>query len=422
MINRLRPFLTFRLTLTLFWRVGTKSDLRVNTCSGEWCRTLLGRILLIFPTPSFSRQYTNNICWISNHYYIPFDHKIPDPVELQRREPAISYYQWVPMLLLGQALVAFTPSMIWRFFNVRAGIDVSSLMDVARVSQRAAYSEMREKTVRYLVNQIDRYLLAQRDYRTGCCVRLKQLVARYCFLVGGKRHGNYLTVAYLFVKFLYAFNAIGQILLLDIFMGGDYHMYGVYVIVRLFRGEDWTLLERFPRVTLCDFKIRHNARLHDYVVQCALTINLFNEKIFLMLWYWWVFVALCTIVSSIQWIIRSLYWPGQVHYVKKKLRAFDANQRTKGTVQKFVQFYLRRDGIFLIRLISMNISDMIASEALRGLWESYGPERRVISENPAKSRRAQGPVAVPAPSAMGTMEVVWCMASHLCNTRLFLTS
>ena len=110
-------------------------------------------------------------------------------------------------------------------------------------------------------------------------------------------------------------NAVGQLFLLDALLVNDYHLYGAYIIERnnyynnsnyyycyyhyyndygayiverLLRGQDWTQSERFPRVTLCEFEIRRQSRLHNYVVQCTLTINLFNEKIFLFVW-------LCTI-------------------------------------------------------------------------------------------------------------------------------
>ena len=331
--------------------------------------------------------------------------RVPDTYELRRNQHMVSYYQWVPLVMLCQAMLSFLPCLIWRFLNVRSGIDVGGLMDSARTCKRASYNEIREKTIRYMVNQIDRYLLTQRDFRKGCCVRIKQLVARYCFLVGGKRHGNYLTVTYLFIKLLYAANAVGQLFILDMFLGIEYHMYGIYVMMRLMRGEDWTTSDRFPRVTLCNFRIRHQSRVHDYVVQCTLTINLFNEKIFVLLWFWYVFVALLSIFNFLQWIARSLYWPAQVHYVRKKLRALDASHRTKATIAKFTQYYLRRDGIFIVRLISMNIGEMVAAETLCGLWENYGPERRLISEHPARSRRSTVTTAHPT-GPSGNMEVV----------------
>jgi len=69
------------------------------------------------------------------------------------------------------------------------------------------------QAIRYVVNQMDRYLLAQREYRTGCVVRIKHFIAKLCCLVGGKLYGNYLISGYMAVKLLYVANAVGQQLL-----------------------------------------------------------------------------------------------------------------------------------------------------------------------------------------------------------------
>ena len=334
------------------------------------------------------RQYTNTICWISNTFYVPFEQRIPDDNELVwQQKRVVSYYQWIPLMLLTMVVFSLLPAFIWRFLMLRSGIDVASVMDAAAACQRASYAEIRARTVRYMINHIDRYLLAQRDYAKDCCMRIKHLTAKYCFLVGGKRHGNYLTVAYLLVKILYLINAIGQLFLLDEFLGIDYHMYGVQVIRRLLRGEDWTVSERFPRVTLCNFEIRHQARVHDYVVQCALSVNLFNEKIFVIIWFWYVFLAVVTAASLVHWSIRAIVWPAQLRYVKRHLRAYEVTHRSKANLRKFTQHYLRRDGIFLIRLISINIGEIVAAEVLAGLWENYGPDKRFIAENPTTRRQ-----------------------------------
>jgi len=254
------------------------------------------------------RDYANTVCWVSNTYYLPIEQTIPadrfavvaageaggsssgaaggggvggrppvviGQVETQRSAALVSYYQWVPFILLFQAVLAAVPSLLWRFFNKRSGIHLATIMDAARVCCRASYLEIREKAVRYIVNQMDRYLLAQREHKTGCMVRVKHFIAKICCLIGGRLYGNYLISAYLTIKMMYLANAIGQIFLLDAFLGSDFHLYGIYIVDRLIRGQDWSYSERFPRVTLCEFEIRHQSRVHQYVVQCALTINLF---------------------------------------------------------------------------------------------------------------------------------------------------
>ena len=100
-----------------------------------------------------------------------------------------------------------------------------------------------------------------------------------------------------------------QIFLLDSFLGmrSEYYIYGLTVAGSLLKASatsatlNWPLSERFPRVTLCDFEIRQLDNVHDYTVQCVLPINLFNEKIFLLIWFWLVFVAVATFVSLLQW-------------------------------------------------------------------------------------------------------------------------
>jgi len=87
-----------------------------------------------------------------------------------------------------QAILAFVPCLIWRFVSKRSGVNMAAIMDAARHCSQAHYLEIREKAIRYVVNQMDRYLLAQREYRTGCMVRIKHIVAKFCCIVGGQSH------------------------------------------------------------------------------------------------------------------------------------------------------------------------------------------------------------------------------------------
>ena len=50
-------------------------------------------------------------------------------------------------------------------------MSVGIIMEAAVASQRAVYAETREKTLRYTVQLIDKYLLVQREHKTGCLVR-----------------------------------------------------------------------------------------------------------------------------------------------------------------------------------------------------------------------------------------------------------
>jgi len=42
--------------------------------------------------------------------------------------------------------------------------------------------------------------------------------------------------------------------------------------------------------------------------------------------------------------------------------ALDATPREAGTLGKFAENYLRRDGMFIVRLIGLNMGEVVASE------------------------------------------------------------
>jgi len=78
--------------------------------------------------------------------------------------------------------------------------------------------------------------------------------------VGGKRHGNYLTVTYLFVKLAYLANAVCQLFLLEYWLGFDYVGFGVRTVRRAVLGNEWHFGDSFPRITLCAFQVRNVTR------------------------------------------------------------------------------------------------------------------------------------------------------------------
>jgi len=105
------------------------------------------------------------VCWISSTYYLPDKTAIPAQPGVVKRH--ISYYQWVPVVLLVQALLFRVPCMFWRVFSDRSGININNLVEAAETIQNALYPERREKTIRYMIRHLDHYLDYQRDYRGG---------------------------------------------------------------------------------------------------------------------------------------------------------------------------------------------------------------------------------------------------------------
>ena len=221
-----------------------------------------------------------------------------------------------------------------------------------------------------------RYLASQREYQSGCTISLKHCLLRTCCVICGRRFGNYLVVLYIFTKIIFIINVIGQLFLLNAFLGPNFHFYGIEVITSLTQGIDWTESDRFPCVTMCDFKVRHLGNIQRYTVQCVLPINLFNEKIYLFIWFWMVFVAALTCFSLLSWIMRVSFRSDCHHYIRKHLRLMDKIEREsdKKMATGFVDKYLRQDGVFVMRLVGHNTNAITVTEFLCSLWDNYRAE------------------------------------------------
>lgn len=88
------------------------------------------------------------------------------------------------------------------------------------------------------------------------------MLSRLLFPMFGRHRGNYLVTLYILVKLLYIGNVVGQLYMLNALLGASYHSYGFDVINSLMNGTDWTASPMFPRVTLCDLKVRRNIGLY----------------------------------------------------------------------------------------------------------------------------------------------------------------
>ncbi len=118
-------------------------------------------------------------------------------------------------------------------------------------------------------------------------------------------------------------------------------------------------------------------------------MNVFNEKIFTIIWFWLVFLTITNLKSVLLTIIRSNFRQFDYTYIANYLNLYSKKERFKRQllVKRFVFNYLAADGVLILRLISENISDLLTSEVINELWNEYKKLSNLSPTNREKYQR-----------------------------------
>lgn len=329
-------------------------------------------------------SYTKYHCWVKNTYYVPMYDEIPENIS-ERQDAEITYYQWVPLILLFMAFLFKLPNVVWRIFNGGSGLNLDKIVHFAEQSQLGSPDD-RDKSVKSLANFMDKWLDSNVERNWNVINRTKQQISRYFCFFCNKKAGKYLVALYLFVKVLYVLNAIGQIFILNAFLSTKFSFYGFEFLENLNSDRPWRESPRFPRVTLCDFQIRQLQNVQRFTVQCVLPINLFNEKIFIFIWFWLIFIAILAVYNLFMWIYLVMLNVNKTQYCKKYLKINNALHTSfdKKLCAKFAENYMRDDGVFVLRVIAKNSTDLVVTDLVKELWELYKNKQSTRKNDDAK--------------------------------------
>ncbi|CAF0807448.1 unnamed protein product [Adineta steineri] len=302
--------------------------------------------------------YTNNYCWISNTYYVPTNSTVPHSKH-ERERAEIGYYQWTPFIFLLFALFFYLPRMLWRSMNTRSGVDLQHLVS----------KDKPEKIVPLIEQYCQPY---ERDNTIGnrCC--------RTLFCTSGKRLGNYLCSIYLMVKFLYLINSFIQLVLIHVILGQPGWFYGIDIWYSVFiQNSVLTDSPYFPRVTLCDLRIREVGNLHRYTVQCVLPINMFNEKMFALAWFWFIYIFVANVLSFSFTLYHMFNFHSRFTFIRDLYRKSTSKIKfNDDLIEEFTRDFLMQDGVLIIDIIYRNNSIFVATDVVHNLLSRYEKKRR----------------------------------------------
>lgn len=283
-------------------------------------------ILIAFSLVVTSRQYIGDpidcivdeipsnvmdtYCWIYSTFTIP--DRVSGRVGKDMIHPGVGpyvagedtptyhkYYQWVCFVLFFQSMFFYLPRYLWKSWEAgrmkMLALDLSCPLIVEDVKQ-------------------DRLNILLDYFRTNL----------HC--------QNFYAIRFIICEVLNFVNVIGQIYLVDYFLGGEFSTYGSEVIkFTEMEPEDRSdpMARVFPKVTKCTFKkYGASGTIQPFDGLCVLPLNIVNEKIYVFLWFWFI---LLTILTALCLVYRAAV------VLSPQLRLYLLRARSRLSSQKDVQ-------------------------------------------------------------------------------------
>lgn len=176
-------------------------------------------------------------------------------------------------------------------------------------------------------------------------------------------------------------NVICQIYLVDEFLGGTFTTYGLEVIEYAQMEQDSRIdpmVKVFPRMTKCTFhRFGSSGDVQRHDALCILPLNIINEKIYIVMWFWFVFLAT---ITGLWLVYRALTLARpDLRYQVLTRRAIQAdNANLKYTLAK-----LKSGDWFLLSMLCKNLD----SHMFRVLIEDLAEK---LKQKEASRRKSNG--------------------------------
>ncbi|GMT07609.1 hypothetical protein PENTCL1PPCAC_29783, partial [Pristionchus entomophagus] len=296
-------------------------------------------------------DYTEMYCWARSTYFVPIEQELPE---------------WVPFFFVLVAVMFYAPCLIWRLLYDKSGIRLKCIMNFANDKTNVQPGARRSN-----IQGLAAHLSSIFKHRFTCSS--KGFFSNH--VLNLRFYEAFLTYLYIFIKFLFLGNVILQMFLLNKFLQTDaYGIYGYGVIADLLSGHAWTESANFPVVTYCDLQIRVLGNVQRHTIQCVLVINIFTEKIFILLWIWYTLLAVITFGSIMTWIFTSFPVEQRKKFIIRRLELADIDFKRRNyeaELEEFVRDYIKMDGIFVLRMLTIHSGALVCTEVVDVMWEQY---------------------------------------------------
>jgi hypothetical protein len=314
--------------------------------------------------PSTWSDYVREFCYVSSTYFVPVNET--STIAFKKEHMAHGYYQWVPFILILQAILIYLPNLGWKTFQRSQTIDFRHIVEQAK-SLRFVMGEEHEKGIKDIVTYLKE--------------RLQHQGTKNGFSYVG--FGMKSSLLHIFAKILTIAVIITELSFMNKTFGNGKDTYwGVTMFNNGLTNTRWSETGVFPRITFCDFKqpILGN-NYPERTVQCVLMINMINEKIFIFIWLWLAALLVISLINIV-FTIATLFIPDLRRisigsYVQPPASSGNHTISTTSSymsdedkLMNFAAAILGADGVHLFDFIKAHAGTLIAVEIATAFFDS----------------------------------------------------
>lgn len=290
--------------------------------------------------------FLNTFCWMQSTFILPGSLNKETGIEVLapgidkhvgQDRVFLKYYQWVALFLTFQALCFYLPRFIWK------------TLEGNRISQ--------------VSNGLKNPLESQSDSKR---TQIKQMTSYIMDNLGG--HKLY-TLSYCLCEILNFANVILQIFLTDQFLGGEFTTYGSEVLSFTQKDQEYRydpMIKVFPRLSKCSFhKFGPSGDIQRHDALCILALNIINEKIFIVIWFWFIILAIisgCQLFYRVAWLL--------IERLRYRL-LIKFNQRVTRDQLRRIAFKFGIGDWFFMQLLSKNMHSLSFRELVSEIDQHY---------------------------------------------------
>ncbi|XP_030378418.1 innexin inx7 [Scaptodrosophila lebanonensis] len=214
-----------------------------------------------------------------------------------------AYYQWVPFVLFAQAICFYIPHALWKKWE---GGRIKALVFGLRMVGLAKYLKGKSLDVDNLnLPSIGFVEQRVRDIRRTMIDRMRLNQSWGAHLV--------------FCETLNLCNLLLQIYWTNSFLGNQFISLGPKVLRERWVDKVDILDIVFPKMTKCTFfKYGSGGSLQEHDTLCVMALNIMNEKIYTILWFWYA-VLLCLTILGLIWRVLTLFMYKNLFFSKWSL-------------------------------------------------------------------------------------------------------